>query len=79
MSDVTCSETKTAARREGGRAGGRERGRRREGGWNNLNKTEGQSNNKMSISPLPVPDVNFLFLQTCSAVRTRGGVAAGFK
>lgn len=51
----------------------------REGGWNNLNKTEGQSNNKMSISPLPVPDVNFLFLQTCSAVRIRGGVVAGFK
>lgn len=46
---------------------------------NNLNKTEGQSNNKMSISPLAVPDVNFLFLQTCSAVRMRGGVVAAFK
>lgn len=28
--------------------------RKRTEGWNNLNKTEGQSNNKMSISPLVV-------------------------
>lgn len=67
---------KDGARRRGG--GGRGVGGHK-GGWNNLNKTEGQSNNKMSISPLAVPDVNFLFLQTCSAVRMRGGVAAAFK
>lgn len=32
--------------------GGEEGERRRKEGWNNLNKTEGQSNNKMSIPPV---------------------------
>lgn len=53
MSDVTCSEPKES---------GKEKERWREEGWNNLNKTEGQPNNKMSIPPPSSPDVNFLFL-----------------
>lgn len=56
MSDVTCLESEKVAKR-GEKDGGREKG------WNHLNKTEGQSNNKMSIPPPPSsPDVNFLFL-----------------
>lgn len=50
MSDATLFRVE-----EGGKEG-------KEEGWNNLNKTEGQSNNKMSIPPLSSPDVNFLFL-----------------
>jgi len=50
--------------------GGEEGERRRKEGWNNLNKTEGQFNNKMSIPPgFPRPDVNFLFLLRLGARR----------
>lgn len=45
VSDVTCLESKEVAKR---------RERRRKEGWDHLNKTEGQSNNKTSIPPLPV-------------------------
>lgn len=56
----------SSARR--GEGGTRRRKRWRKGGWDNLNKTEGQSNNKTSIPPPPSrPDVNFLFLTDLGA------------